>query len=263
MKTKLNMGITFLLAVMLQSPAFAATCDKHLPFGIPSGGPADKILCYSGYVTAYDYDLKVPSWTAYTLTKQSAHGVNVKRLDNFEVDRNIPRQFRSSGKDYKGSGYDRGHQANSAGIDYNRAANDETFLYSNITPQLAGFNRDMNGHEGAWGRVEGYVRKWIYKHDSLTVIAGTYFGSNPKTIGNGVGVPDAFYKIVINSKTGKSISFWLPHVEETGDLIADYIVSIDTIEMKTGIDFFARIPDKTEIKIESRTSSLGSMYNSK
>ena len=259
----ITMGLLLILvelAIIGFSPVLnAADCDYHLPFGLPAGGSGDKVLCYSGYALSYDYEMKVPSWVSYTLTKDSVHGVNVPRKNSFKIDRNLPRQFASSGLDYSKSGYDRGHMAGSAQIDYSRAANDETFLYSNMTPQLAGFNRDMLGHEGAWGRVEGLVRKWVYKHDKLTVIAGTYFGENPVFIGKDVGVSTASYKIIIDTTTGESVSFWFPHKAETADQVADYIVSIDLIEIKTGIDFLSRINDPQEDYIEATTGSLSTL----
>jgi endonuclease G len=245
------------VAVFTFAPsALADDCDLHLPFGVPSGGSGDKVLCYAGFALSYDYEMKVPSWVSYSLTKKSVHGTNVKRKNNFKIDQNLPRQFASSGSDYSRSGYDRGHMVGSAQIDYSRAANDETFLYSNMAPQLAGFNRDMMGHEGAWGRVEGLVRKWVYKHDSLMVISGTYFNDEPKYIGNGVGVPSSFYKIILNPTTGDTVSFWFPHVEDTGDQIASYIVSIDEIEKRTGIDFLARVDDAQENYVEKKIGSL-------
>jgi endonuclease G len=234
----------------------SADCDKHLVFGIPAGGDGDKVLCYSGFALSYDYEMKVPSWVSYTLTKQSVHGTNVKRKNNFKIDRNIPRQFASSGSDYSKSGYDRGHMAGSAQIDYSRAANDETFLYSNMAPQLAGFNRNMMGHKGSWGRIEDLVRKWIYKRESLNVISGTYFDDSPTFIGNGVGIPTAFYKIVIDTTSGDSISFWLPHVENTAFELASNIVSINDIESLTGIDFLSKIPDHLEDYIEGSVNQL-------
>lgn len=243
-------------SLLLTHTATAAGCDTHFVFGIPAGGSGDKVLCYSGYALSYDYEMKVPSWVSFTITKESVHGTNVKRAKSFKIDRNIPRQYSSSSSDYSRSGYDKGHMAGSAQIDFSRQANNETFLYSNMSPQLPGFNRDMMGYTGAWGRVEGLVRKWVYKHESLNVVAGTYFDDNPKFIGEGVGIPTAFYKVIIDTTTGDSIAFWFPHVENTADELASYIVSINDIESRTGIDFFSKIPDEHEEFIEDTINQL-------
>lgn len=245
------------VAVFTFAPsALAADCDQHLPFGVPSGGSGDKVLCYEAFAVSYDYEMKVPSWTSSLLTRETVHGKNVKRASNFKIDKNIPRVYSSSAGDYSHSGHDKGHIAGSAQHDNSRSANDETFLYTNAAPQLPGFNRDMMGHEGAWGRVESLVRKWVYKHESLIVISGTYFNDVPKYIGNGVGVPSSFYKIILNPTTGDTVSFWFPHVEDTGDQIASYIVSIDEIEKRTGIDFLARVDDAQENYVEKSIGSL-------
>lgn len=63
--------------------------------------------------------------------------------------------------DYRGSGYDRGHLAAAGNHQLNQEICDQTFLLSNISPQVGkGFNRD------AWNRLEKYVRKLtrVYKH---------------------------------------------------------------------------------------------------
>lgn len=135
----------------------AFDCGEHTRFGIPH--QSDQLLCHEGYALGYDYANRIPDWVSYAISNTSANGGNVGR-GNFRVDKSIPAKYRSSNTDYKKSGYDRGHLAPSGSIDYSRAANDDTFFYSNMTPQLPGFNRDMQGYTGVWGRVERFERTW-------------------------------------------------------------------------------------------------------
>jgi len=111
--------------------------------------------------------------------------------------KSIPKDFRSNARDYRRSGYDRGHLAPSGSIDFSRTANDETFLYSNMVPQLPGFNRDKYGKNGVWGKVEHLERLWVKQRGELYIIAGTYVAKQRagqiKVIGNGVAVPDLFF----------------------------------------------------------------------
>ena len=70
-----------------------------------------------------------------------------------QEDESTPEQFRALLKDYRGSGFDRGHQAPAADFKHSQAAMDETFLLSNISPQVGkGMNRDY------WARIETWVR---------------------------------------------------------------------------------------------------------
>ena len=63
------------------------------------------------------------------------------------------------------SGYDRGHQLPSADrLSYND--NVKTFYFSNMTPQLSSLNSNL------WASVEGQVRTWASKSDTLYVVTG-------------------------------------------------------------------------------------------
>ena len=77
-------------------------------FGLPS--ESDHKLCREGYAIGYNYDYKVADWVSYRMTVQSAQGTG-PRKDAFAEDREIPVAYRTTLSDYKGSGYDCGHQA--------------------------------------------------------------------------------------------------------------------------------------------------------
>ena len=69
-----------------------------------------------------------------------------------------------------------------------------------------------------------------------------------------VPVPKYFYMCLLAVKNNqyKAIGFWTEHVNvaESYDY-THYARSIKEIEQLTGIDFFANLPDKTEISIEN------------
>ncbi len=223
-------------------------CIKHLQYGIPH--PSNKVLCHDGYASGYNYSNKIPDWVSYKITKSSVNGVNVKR-GSFRVDKAIPKKYRSSNTDYSKSGYDRGHLAPSASIDYSREANDQTFLYSNMAPQLAAFNRDMMGYKGVWGRLEEFERSWVKSRDLLFIIAGSVTSADSKTIGRGVVIPDQYFKIMFDPQGLESIAFLMPQDKDTGDEWTRYIVSIDDIEQATDWDFLATLDEDIQASIES------------
>lgn len=241
------MTVIFLLAFSM-GVVGQDVCRKHLPLGHLPG--ADQTFCYDGYAVGYSYDLKIPVWAAYRITHESANTVNVDRSDDFRINPSVPARYRSDRADYRGSGYDRGHMAPSGTIDYSREANSETYFYSNIVPQLPGFNRDGFGHQGVWGFLENEIRDWVRDRGELYVVSGA-IASGRQTIGNSVAIPEAFYKIVIDLKTADSIAFLLPHEENLKDQAAKFIVSIDRIEEVSGLDFFQRIVDEQEDALEA------------
>lgn len=72
----------------------------------------------------------------------------------FKEDERIPELFRAKLADYFRSGYDRGHMVAAADAKFSQKAMDETFLLTNIAPQVGeGFNRDY------WAHTEDFVRR--------------------------------------------------------------------------------------------------------
>lgn len=238
-----------LVAAVLATHAHAQeNCSRHLPLGELPG--ANQVFCYQGYAVGYSHGLKIPLWAAYRLSNESANGANVDRQDDFRMNSEVPLEHSSTTADYRGSGYDRGHMAPSGSIDFSAAANSETFFLSNMVPQRPGFNRDGFGHEGVWGFLENEVRDWVRERDEIYVISGA-IASGQNTIGEGVSVPEAFYKIVIDLQEAESIAFLMPHEDDLRDRASEFIVSIDRIEEITGLDLFSRIVDEQESRLES------------
>jgi len=68
-----------------------------------------------------------------------------------------------------------------------------------------------------------------------------------------VAVPDQFFKIVANVENGKwqAIAFLIPNAPSNVSY-RNFLVSIDAIENKTGIDFFPNLEDQTESHLEAK-----------
>jgi endonuclease G len=74
-------------------------------------------------------------------TLTAGEGVN-RDKSSFREDPEIPIMFRALLKDYSRSGFDRGHQTPAADATFTQQAMDETFLLTNMAPQVGvGFNR--------------------------------------------------------------------------------------------------------------------------
>lgn len=100
-------------------------------------------------------------------------------------------------RNYKKSGYDKGHLCPAGDMKFLKKAFDDTFLTSNISPQLHNFN------DGIWNRLEQKVRYWTSKHSDLYVVTGGVLQSGLKTIGKEkVAVPNYFYKVLVYKSNG-------------------------------------------------------------
>ena len=134
---KLVLAIGFALTTF---PTLAAgfQCKDHVTLGVP--GQSSQLLCREGYAAGYNYDTKVSDWVSYRMTAASAQG-QVPRKDAFAEDKEVPVQYRATLADYKGSGFDRGHQAPAADMRTSATTMKQSFLLTNMTPQLPALNQ--------------------------------------------------------------------------------------------------------------------------
>ncbi|MFZ3421221.1 DNA/RNA non-specific endonuclease [Vibrio harveyi] len=231
------------LVTLLSFPTLAETCGQHLDKGMPSTN-SDQFLCRDGYAVGYNYDTKNADWVAYHITAESVNITN-KRSNSFKEDTEMPDYARSTLADYKGSGYDREHLAPSATMDFTRESMKQSFLMSNMSPQLPGFNRV------GWRVLEEHVRDLANEYNELYVVTGPIYQGNEGTIGNGVVIPSAFYKVILDPSFDEAIAFIVPHRDVSSSELANFITTIDEVERQTGLDFFAQTPDSIEDNMES------------
>lgn len=208
----------------------------------------NQIVHHEGYSLSYNESHEQAEWVAYELKEDHITRTNFKR-PYFEVD-NAVKTNSAHWKNYKQSGYDRGHLCPAADRKYSKAAHDETFLTSNISPQRHDFN------SGIWNTLEQKVRYWANKHDSVFVVSGGVLEDNLKTIGSEeVSVPDYFYKIICDYNNGqpKLIAFLMKH-ESSNRPLYEFVVSVNDIEARTGIDFFYQFEDTLEERLENSSN---------
>lgn len=210
-----------------------------------------QIVHHEGYSLSYNEAHEQAEWVAYELKKSHLSSSNHKR-PYFEIDQAV-KTGAASWRNYKNSGYDRGHLCPAGDRRYSKFAHDETFLTSNITPQEHEFN------SGIWNKLEQKTRYWARKYDGVFVVTGGVLKGNMKTIGNEqVAVPNQFYKVLIDNNTGKTkmIGFLMPH-QASNKPLYEFVVSVDTIEKLTGIDFFSELDDDLENELEASANYKG------
>lgn len=207
-----------------------------------------QIVHHNGYSLSYSEPHEQAEWVAYELKKSHISKKEHKR-PYFEID-NAIKTGAAHWRNYKQSGYDRGHLCPAGDKRYSKEAHDETFLTSNISPQNHQFN------SGIWNTLEQKTRYWAVKYDGVFVITGGILKGNLKTIGEeDVAVPNQFYKILMDYNSGKPkvIAFLMPH--QDSDLpLYKFVTSVDRLETLTGIDFFPELDDQIENKLESNSA---------
>jgi len=224
-------------------PATISIKWKDLATGYPLAHTGDTILSYTGFHLAYNEQFEQAAWVAYVLTRDEIESGTIERTDNFRADTSIATGSATLA-DYRGSGFDRGHLAPAGDMKWDQLAMSQSFLMSNMSPQLPAFNR------GIWRRLETEVRNWAMEKDSLYVITGPLFSLSDSLIGeNGVGVPDHYFKILVDLSPPDHamIAFLLPNSGSSEELM-HFAISVDSLEQLSAYDFFAGAPDQEVIE---------------
>ncbi len=224
-----------------------ASCSNNLiNLEEPKHDKNKEYIKHFAYSLQYNEKTEQADWVAYNL-RVSELIRNFKRTNNFTEDSLVSTKT-ANNKDYKHSGYDKGHLAPAADMVWNKQAMDESFYFSNISPQLASFNR------GIWKKLEKKSRNWANKYKSIYIVCGPVCKNSTKTIGNdSIVIPTHFYKAILiyNDTIKQAIGFIFPH-KKCKQKLFNYAVTIDSLENFTNLDLFYKLPNKTEKNIENK-----------
>jgi endonuclease G len=211
---------------------------------IPAHNAHDLVICHIGYCLSYDEKFKLAKWVAYELTLVETEG-EIGRNDKFKPDPVITHNSAAL-EDYKKSGYDRGHLAPAADMKWSVEAMEESFYLSNMCPQDKSFNR------GIWKKLEEQVREYAKHNKQIKVVTGPILQEGLPVLGpNRISIPRFFYKALLDysQPSVKAIAFLMKN-EHSELPLSHFVISIDSLEKISGIDFFPLLPDADENKLE-------------
>ncbi|WP_419212689.1 DNA/RNA non-specific endonuclease [Maribacter sp. X9] len=232
-----------------------ATYSKSSENGISSSFPekllptstTGEIVHHTYFSLSYNEPFEQAEWVAYELNKSQLTTDDRKRP--YFIEDPFVSTKSADWRNYKGSGYDRGHLVPAGDRRFSEQAYNETFYTSNISPQNRAFNT------GIWNNLEKQTRRWTKRYGTLYVYTGGVLKKGLDQIGEeDVDVPDAFYKIIVR-KTGNDfsgIAFVIPNKPQAFPL-SNFVVSIDEVETITSIDFFYKLPINEQDSLEKTT----------
>lgn len=228
------------------------------------------------YAFEWNDSKKHAEWVAFYFDEQTAQDVT-SRTNAWSTDPSLPAEMQTSNDNHTNDGFDRGHICASEDRVWSVEANEQTFYFSNMSPQLASFN------QGFWVNVENQVRKWgrdipstytkVYVtkggtlNNLLVNFTSTVKGADgkiPTTDENGFTIkglacPKYYYVAVLAEKadgTYQALAILAEHKEgqprnPTADEMKSFVISVDSLEKFSGIDFFCNLPDGIENAVES------------
>ena len=218
------------------------------------------------YSFLYDKTYKTALWVAYATSNSGDFKDNdVGRNDAWAYDPSIDQSWQPNlDGAYSSSGlsYDRGHQVASNDRQTTTEQNQQTFYYTNMTPQYSPLN------QGQWNTLEQKVQgvaTVTTGSDILYVVTGPLFEGTLATVtdksGNECKVPSGYWKCLMKctfSSDGEmSAAVGCAYLVETNSSnIAPTATTIDAIESRTGFDFFANVPSALQTTAESQIYSL-------
>jgi len=235
-----------------------------LDIGLPAVQPGEELIKHAAYYLDFSPKFKQARWVAHVIIPDVINGV-VFRTNDFRVDSAVKAGsaveadyfLKSINTDsvvvYDGFGFDRGHLAPSADFRWSRKALSESYFYSNMSPQLADFNR------GKWGDLEDAVRGYIYRNPKaqLYVVTGPFLEDGLPVIARGVNkvsIPKKFFKVIVDVQNKRGIGFIMPNEAITKPL-QNFAVTIDEVEKQTGLDFFSKLSPELQSQVESQQNA--------
>lgn len=245
--------------------------SEHLTLGNPSQAttvdPDNYLLEKPQFSLSYNRSRGIANWVSWHLSPEWRG--DASRTKTFRPDPDLPAGYLTiKSSDYEKTGFDRGHLCPSEDRDSNPTDNAATFVLSNVVPQAPKFNRET------WKYLEEYARKLLDSGNEVYLVAGaTGVGGTGEqgfatSIGNGkITVPAAMWKVLLVLPNGTDD---LNRIGVNTQVVAVYIandqsvsaqkwtsyrLSVNELEKKTGLTFFANLPPDVQVALKKQTGT--------
>ena len=246
MKWLANTLLLIALGLPLSASALFEQCKDFFPGQqTPTTTQMGRDLCFDDFAIYYSPLDKKPIYTVERLNGRALEGKHPRRTNQFYEEARLPFEERALLSDYRGSGFDRGHNVPAGDMTTERGMA-QSFSLANMMPQA------RQNNQGVWAkRVEEPTRMYAKRADGDIYIFTGSTGSLG-SIGRGkVTVPSHLYKLVYDPAKKAAWAYW---VENTNDAQVSPLITYRELQQKTGIDFRLPIADTTAIKaiVQSR-----------
>ncbi|WP_416957801.1 DNA/RNA non-specific endonuclease [Nocardioides sp. T5] len=228
------------------------------PSPSPAGDEDGVVLDYVHFTVGMHPMRRLAWWVAWNidgLTLYPSDSIS-RSGQRFKLDPRLRVDQQAGEAVYADNDLDRGHVARrsdllwGATLEEALQANSDSFFFTNVTPQRAGFNQ--SGRGGVWGLLENAVLALDGLADRrLSVFAGPVLADADPSYRDLVQLPREFWKVVVYRVVDElrfkaflltqnldGIEPLLPDVDdEFLDDFDTYLVGLDVLEDRTGLTF--------------------------
>jgi len=228
------------------------------------GLPSTDYIAHDAMMISYNEEHEQANWVAHIILEDIQRGgygrgsqafipdPKIKTGSAVEEDYFLKKRISKDEYEYDGYGYDRGHLAPAADFRWSRTAVDSSFYYSNMSPQLPAFNREI------WAELEAALRDYVVLHKTpLAIVTLPIFHESkkisPRSI-NEVAIPKGFVKVALDLKHQRGMAIYMPH-EGSEEPLSTFAITIDQAEEMAGYDFYNALSPTLSATIESHTAA--------
>ena len=224
------------------------------PSPTPTGTEPREELDYTHFTVRMHPTRRLAWWVAWNIDGLRLFpGDSIRRSgQSFRADPRIPESAQTLNDAYEGNALDRGHIARRSDLLWGtlteaRAANTDSFFFTNITPQHEDFNQ--SGRGGTWGLLENAVLAQEGLEDRrLTLFAGPVLADDDPLYRDIVQLPREHWKVVVY-RMEERLSFKCFVLSQDLDRLGErvfpdflddfdtYLVPLDFLEERTGLSF--------------------------
>ncbi len=225
---------------------------------------------HRSYSLLFDTAKRCALWVACAFNSTTWGDKNVGRIEKWGYDPAIPESLQpcltNTYNTHNGNSFSRGHQVASGDRQTTVSEDNQTFYYSNMTPQ----NQTLNG--GKWAQLEGAIQSYgnsVSGLDTLYMVTGPVFDegyeSTTDKSGNACAIPSRYYKCLmrctfdVNGEVtaAKGVAYLTTGNDDAANTAySGWTTTIDAVEELTGFNFFASVPEDIQSRAEATSAAL-------
>jgi endonuclease G len=215
--------------VPLSASALFDQCKDLFPAQqIPSTPQIGRDLCFDDFAIYYSPIDKKPIYAVEKLNGEQLQAPHPRRTNQFYEEGRLSFSERALLSDYRGSGYDRGHNVPAGDMTQERGMA-QSFSLANMMPQA------RQNNQGIWAkRVEEPTRQYIKRVQGDVYVYTGSVGQAGSIGKSKVTIPSHLYKLVYDPTKRIAWAYW---VANTDDAQMNPPISYAELVLKTGIDF--------------------------